>query len=233
MGLAQEVLTGGMDVGQGAIAKLSGVMLLGGTVFKAVAKVNEGEMGVRTHYGRTHRVRGRRAGQLYGITGPGYHPVVPFTHSIKTVSVRDRSNDLGELQVDRENTQFRVMASVVWRVMDHGDNPYRALYHIQNEGALTETVTNHCLGGLRVVMAELPVAKLVDDREVQGSVKEICDDELGYYGVDLKTLNLLTVTRTIGEMLRGTVPGPNSPGLGAIAIAAEATPELRVIGGGN
>lgn len=226
MSLAQEVLTGGMGASRELITKVSGVMILGGTAFKAVAKVSEGEMGVRTHYGRAHRIRGRRSGELYGIVEPGYHPVFPFTHSIKTISVQDRSNDLGELQVDREDKQYRVMSSITWFVSKEGDNPYRAIFNILNEGDLTQAVTNICLSGLREVMAEIPDAKLKNRREVQGGVSEICSDDLGYYGVLLKRLNLHSVTPTIGEMLRPTGQFPPPPRMGALAVAAEVTPEL-------
>lgn len=223
MGVLQEALGGGLGIGEGAIAKVSAVAVAAGTAFKSVVKVNEGEKGVRTRYGRATRTRGRRAGELYGIVEPGMHFVVPFTHSVNKISVRDRSNDLGELQVDREGKQYLVRGSIVWYVMPDGDNPYRAQFNIQNETELTSTVVVTCAGALREVVSLVPLDTPVIENEAFESINEICAEELAFYGVALKRLRLPTVTPTLGQMLRGTSNGHSN----TAPLAAGIQPDIN------
>ena len=227
---------GAMGGGGGPMAKVGGGVLAVTTLFKAIEKVGPNEMGVRLRNSRAERIRdswfGRgNVGDLYGIVGPGMHPVIPFTHSIAKVNVGHRSNDLAPCIFDREDTQYKADASVVWHVMKDGDHPYRALFNLEGTGSLTETVTNECLSGLRVVMEGIDIAKLKNRREVRGAVIEETAEVLDSYGVRLHTLNLLSVARSIGEMLKPVRPGETiEPGAVALAVVDQA-PDLHVIGG--
>jgi len=143
MSLSHEIMGGG---GRGLITTVSASFLLGGTAVKAFTKIEEGQMGVRTHFGKATRTSGDKEGELYGIVGPGIRVVVPFTHAIKNISIQDRTNTLPEIQINSEGEQLRIESYIRWAVRKDGDNPYKALFKVEDSTELTQTVSTMLYG---------------------------------------------------------------------------------------
>lgn len=217
----QNGLESSVNAGHGIIAEVGSGVAAAGVAMKAFSRVQQGQMGVRTSLGRAVRPKGRKQGELYGIVGPGYHLVWPFTHSIRTIDTRDRTNDLHQIQVEsRDGQQMLVESSIIWAVRADDDNPYRALFHPE-DGALTETVVRLCTSGLRVVVEGMDRVQMKQQREISGNVKDECEDDLLHYGVELKKVNLHTATATWAEKLSQMQRSPEAAFLGALAMNTE------------
>lgn len=199
-----------------AAAYLTGAAAIGGTAFKAFVKVKRGEMGVRTHLGRPEREKdslllyqpfaeqllkpekklGLYAGQLYGIVGPGIHPVVPFTHSIDKVSVLPRLNDLRQFEImDDERRVLKVLSYVKWAVQADGDNPYRALFKVDG-GNLEQAVSLQTVETLRDVLLGRENVHKIKSSEIQDQVKQESRGALASYGVELIRVGIFTAAPT-------------------------------------
>lgn len=223
---AFESLAGGSSPLRGILTGLSSAALASGAVIKAAHRVEANEMGVRTRRGgKTHRTRGERAGELFGIVGPGMHAATPFFSSIKAISVADRLSSLPDITVDRCEGQHRIISSIIWRVLAEDDAPYKALFNAKDQTELTQVMTGLCVSGLREVMESLPGDKFKDSQEVNGSVQEIVNEPLAdQYGATLSRLNLHEVALTLGEKLYRAGSNPyssNGNGLGSLAVASD------------
>ena len=183
---------------------ISTAVLAIGTGMKAVTKVSEGEMGVRVKRGRARRVlKNGELGELYGVVGPGLKVITPFVHSIYTVDVKDRTHNFQDLPIDCNDEQLAIKSSMIWRVSREGDNPYKARFIGGNDEQLTTTVSGICFAGLgEVAAAATSRAELKNFREIDGNVKSIVARPLLEYGVEMKLLNISSITRTFGEMIR-------------------------------
>ncbi|MBA3758555.1 hypothetical protein H0X10_02910 [Candidatus Saccharibacteria bacterium] len=212
-----EVLSGGFDASRGLATGIGASALAITSAFKAVTTIKTGEMGVRTRFGKVQFYRSEldELGQIIEpapkIVGPGVRFTFPATHSINKISVQDRSNDLGELLVDRSQ-QYLVRSSVTWRVSPEGDNPYRALYLTDS---LTESVTNLCLNGLRGTMMDLNENDMYDTDAIFNGVRDRCSEPLLEHGAELRRLNIHTIARSIGQMLSH---GGDGGGISAIGF---------------
>lgn len=215
----------GLSNGRGITTGLSAAVLTATTGVKAVNKVSEGEMGVRTRFGRTHHKRGQKVGQPYGVKGPGMYPVFPFLHSVKVIHVRDRTNGLPEIQLNCEEKQIKIDSSVVWHVLPESDYPWRALFRAENLSELTQNVTGICVNGLRQVTSQMSRKELDDHRALFAGVEEVCKDDLLYYGTAIKRVNISAMTETIGEMIRQS-GHPQSGVLGAVAVSGAVHQEM-------
>lgn len=216
-----EVISGGFDASKGIATGVGASALAVTSAFKAITTIKTGEMGVRTRFGKVQFTKARTDND--GVyhpprpkqVGPGIRFTFPATHSINKVSVQDRSNDLGDLLIDRSQ-QYIVKSSITWRVSSEDDNPYRALYLTDS---LTESVTNLCLNGLRSTMMSIEEEHMYDTDTIFAHVRERCADPLLEHGAELKRLNIHTLARSIGQMLSGGGGG------GAGIVAAEASGE--------
>lgn len=102
--------------------------------------------------------------------------------------------------------------------MKTGDNPWRAIFLGGDNEALTTTVSELCLSGLgQVAAAARSRAELTDFRAIDGNVKSVVAGPLSEYGVQMKQLNISSITRTFGEMIRQAGANQTAAQLGAMA----------------
>lgn len=180
--------------------------------FKSFKKVPPGEMGLRTRWDVPRQKNGK-----YRVVNPGPRIMLPFSDSIKTISVLDRSNDLEDITVDRACGQIVVKSSVTWGVIPdpEGESLYRALYVAEN---LKEGVTNICWNGLNTVLNGISDEEFKRKGSIYGNLQDECRDKLDGYGVDLRRLDLGTNALTPAQVIRGR-PGDPPPSITEAAVA--------------
>jgi hypothetical protein len=230
------------------IGTATGAIALGATIKSSFVIVHEGEMGLRMRSGKPQQ---KKYNELnwnwteeeieqngrYQIEGPGVYVLWPFDHIVK-INVRDSTNPLPEFDVESsDNRQFKVHSTITWHVRDDGDNPYKAIFNVNNEKdnkdkdkrlELQETVSGICAAGLGVVLSGRPSEELIklDHREVNTSTREVCETPLIEYGVALKAVQLKPITRTSPEVLKQGIESSNNPAIaGAYAAAASISQE--------
>jgi hypothetical protein len=238
----------------GTLSGLGGAIALGGTAFKTIAKVPQGEVGLRTRFGRPARdhdarfanttfegVAGTlnpalvaREGELYGRVKPGFHLVVPFTHGIKSISVQNRVNNLEPIPIDNDDGRQReIVGRATWGVIndpkDGGEYIRRALYEAANEEQLTEEVIGICTAGLRKVIAEYGDPQRAEAGELYREMVVECKDPLEEYGTELRKFRLMSAAHTMVDALRyaGSGDPDHARRLGVAASHAD----LRVMRG--
>jgi regulator of protease activity HflC (stomatin/prohibitin superfamily) len=228
MNMIQELSGGG--AARGVFGAVSGGLVAAGALVKAFEKVSEGEVGVRMRFGRAILCKNTESDPRHRTVGPGIHAVVPFTHGIRKISIQDRTNDLESIMVDSaEDQQLVVNSYIIWAVRADGDNPYKALFNVE-PGELTQTVTNLCTSGLFRVMDGKSRNRMREYDQISGDVHDECRDDLQNYGVQLKRLNLKTVTLSphekLGERIVQAGSLYNMPAvLGAVAASSMSEPE--------
>lgn len=216
MAFPGEVVSGGMGLSKELVGGIAGVGVAISSALKGFKRVPQGEMGVRTRFGK---VKFGKDGEPR-VVGAGLHGVLPFTHSIETISVQDRSHDLGDFAFERDDQKYHVKSSITWAVSQEKEHVRRALFETNS---LTETVTNICASGLWIVMTSIDRGKINDSREISHDVHEICDEDLLVYGVLLKALRLREVARSEAQVLAGALQrNPPDDMSGRLAVVAGA-----------
>lgn len=206
------------------LAMGAGVLTLGGGVgLKGFVRVEQGSVGLRTHRERPYRRRDsvvpgrhKQAGELYGWVGPGIHPVVPFTHGIRQISVQNQLTPLEDLKADtKEGKQQVIRSAVVWGVappttpdrkpIDYGE-PYdqiinRALFTPEGN-SLGALVVSECMHGLREVVKTTPDPREASSEEYYEQMAAFCGESLfGKYGVELRGFMLKETARSDSSVL--------------------------------
>jgi regulator of protease activity HflC (stomatin/prohibitin superfamily) len=232
MAALQELMNSAAGGSKGMMGAAGAAIAVAGTGIKAFTKIEEGERGVRSHYGRTHRNRDawfsdKREGDLFGIVGPGMHFMVPFTHSIRKVNVKDRGNDLDNITVTSdEDKQFIISPYIRWHVREDGDHPYRASYKVNGEGELVQNVVQACTSGLNEVITEANRVDLYNFGQIDHDVQDACYEELLYYGVALKKLGIKEIRESDVDRLGRMIGKHNVSLLGQIAASEMVDPPI-------
>jgi hypothetical protein len=211
--IGTEVFASGMDV-KAYIGTLTGAIVAGtgiGTlVSKSTTLIRTGEKGVCTRGNRVvfKEVRDLSAPEGHRlapkIKGPGLRWHAPW-NPIHTVSTKDRSNDLELIHVERDK-QWTVKSSIMWRVSEEDDAPFRALYKVDN-GDLVGSITNLCAEGIRTALLNESIEESAFKTPallgslVLDPVREICADSLSDYGLELRRIYIKDCARSIGQML--------------------------------
>ncbi|HSX36828.1 MAG TPA: SPFH domain-containing protein [Patescibacteria group bacterium] len=220
--------------------------LAGGMAFKAIERVDQGEAAVKLRFGRAYHRWGPRKGTLIGIKGPGQYAKIPFTHGYHHINTLDRTTPLTtpskEIQIeDSEGSQLKIDATATWFVREDGDYPAHALFRVKGgEEGLVQTVTSLCVSGLFEVTHKLSREELNSDLITKGT-RTLRGDDLLYYGVELKRINLEAHAHTFGEMVKqagalstatmlGAISGQRSLPEGAIPNqSGDTTPDLHAV----
>ena len=198
MGFPGEALSGGMGISKEVVGGVAGVGFAISSALKGFKRVPQGEMGVRTRFGKVSYDKN----SIPRVVGAGLHGVIPFTHSIDTISIQDRSHDLGDFAFERDEQKYHVKSSITWAVSQEKEHVRRALFETNS---LTESVTNICASGLWIVMTSIDKDAMSDAREISQNVHEMCDEDLLVYGVLLKALRLREVARSEAQVLAGAL----------------------------
>lgn len=239
MGYTGEILAAGfldnggvLDGGKSLIPIITGGALAVGLAVKAFTKIDEGERGVRTHFGRPVHKTGGKKGQPYGILGSGIYIAVPFTHSIRRISIQNRPDVLPLMPVDIAGTQINVVPSIEWAVMDDETSILNAMFGVSSDKELKEAVVNICVSGLNKAVGSLTLDDIrTGESLIQSAVIDLSAGDLAGYGVELRRLRINNNARSIGEMIRQA--GQYTPGIGAVvldAIATDLTPIADITG---
>lgn len=172
---------------------------------KAVTKIEQGEKGIRTHFGKPKR----KDGSYYGFVGPGIHFAAPFTHSIKRVSTQDRVSKLERITADLYSEvtgnpkQTIIVSTAMWGIEEDCDSLFKAAYIANNEKELEKAVIAITSQGLRRAINLLSHESAIHARDLTGGVQQECQEELSRYGVALRAINTGTVARSQSEVLLG------------------------------
>ena len=232
MPFPQEIFSSAPGIGKELASAVGGAAVaiasIGGIAFKvkALKRVEEGQMAVWTHRGRTFD----RHGNLYGIVGSGYYVVGPGRGTLRIVSIQDHNEDL-DVIVDRHtdgpDVQYEIPASIIWGVKSDKDNPYKALFKVENETSLTMGVTKFCKNALWRTLCELPDDKFENrfsaevGKEIDASVKTKANAFLEYkWGAEVRLAYLTGGAHSLGEKLSHA----GSQVVSAAATAAEVFP---------
>jgi regulator of protease activity HflC (stomatin/prohibitin superfamily) len=237
MGLAKSIVTRGMGIGTGIGTAGAGLGAAGIATAASMAGegsgqyiVPEGYVAVRTRFKHVKKDREGRPQPV--ILGEGFHPfVVPFAHSLKLISVRDRVSELGVVQIDR-GQQLNVEAWAKWKVSRDGNNPYRALFHAE-EGELGQIVISTCVNGLRNVMTGIGEEDLLNEDRIYNQVNYLCHEKLLHYGTVLLGLSIRDIAPRDAEIQRMGIREGIMGLAGKLALGDIITPELRAVNGGN
>jgi len=195
-------------------------------LFKAVKFVKQGEMGVRTSFGRATYAEDNKdlakRGQPYGVVGRGPHLVWPFTHSIVIVNVKDRTHALPVILPDTDKgRQFRFNSELTWAVSPDGDNPVKAYFNVETPEQLAPTVISKTADGLRYVLNNMSSQNMQDKELVEaGLFAHTGGLLLDEYGVVMKSLNVINSTRSDIDRLTESIAQSSrqmAPVLGGLA----------------
>lgn len=201
MGNLASILPGGVSSGGGGVMRWVSlgiaVVAVISSIFKAVYKIETGERGTRTRFGR---VMHHRDGQPKEV-GPGMWLTIPWTHGIKKGHCRTRNDDL-EIIVDGA-IQRLIKAGIGWRVMEEEGCVTRALFDIDETTDLVGLVTRNCEDALRRVFMEHPEADQLPNAQILEYMQAHCAERLATYGVALLSVSITTAAKTLGQMLSG------------------------------
>lgn len=217
MGLSSVLPDSVASGGGGAVGRWIGIGVFALTIisslFKAVYKIETGERGTRTRFGRVMHHKDGRPKEV----GPGMWLTIPWTHGIKKGHCRTRNNDL-EITVDGA-LQRLIKAGIGWSVKEEEGCITRALFDIDETDDLVGLVVRDCEDALRRVFMDHPEADLLPNARILDYMQEHCRERLAIYGVALVSVSITTAAKTLGQMLSGV---PASPALRAV-VAPEAS----------
>ena len=235
MGLSSEIISSGIGEGAGVGKSTIGYITAGvaaiGIALKSFTIIPEGSVGVKTRFGKARR---HKKGDLAGepiIKGAGAHATFPGVHSYRVINVRRRASDLEPSFVDVDNrgiSEKRALrASITWRVSDKHDDPYKALFEVE-DGSLEQSVTNICLGGLRLTIEEHGRAITNQPELLHAETNAHIREPLGLIGVNLEAIQIKDTTQSEGQAVGNAIqsaspdnPLPNIAAIAAVHLAAE------------
>lgn len=222
---------------QQLILAAGGAVALLGTATKAIEVVHQGETGIKMQRGQPIERKKISEDEIdkigrYVTLGPGIYPVVPLLQKVVKINVKDRTDRVQAFNIESKDGQlFNVNPIFTWAILPNGDNPYKALFEVNNEKdnkdnekilELKQTVLGISIGGLGKVLSGRTSSDLIeiDRREVNAATIEECRNELLEYGAALKRVVLEPITRTGAEVLKQGIERGGISSLGAVAVAA-------------
>ncbi|MDL2362952.1 MAG: SPFH domain-containing protein [Patescibacteria group bacterium] len=169
---------------------------------------------------------------IYRIVGRGVVWLRPFIDHVPKINVADQTTVISPFELEsEEDTQMLVTPSVTWRVRSDFDNPFKALFNINNEKEsrlknktqeLEQTVEWICSEGLGLVLGDWTYQRLKklstsDKAEITRKTKELCDKDMLKYGTQIEAVRLKPSARTAAERLAQAIEkNPDSADAGII-----------------
>lgn len=138
-----------------------------------------------------------RWGKLRGVLEPGFHPLVPWMHTVRKTQVRARTLDLAKQRVTtRDGLVYDVDVNLIFRI----DDPQRALVEIDDYRAGCETILALALQELIHASTN---ADLADRDALDVSLRARIEPRLTRWGITVDTAGLTSIAPT-DETLRIT-----------------------------
>ena len=241
------------DAAKGVIGAGVGLITLAALVkniknLLPVAKNPEMHYSLRERHERALKAHGPHAGELISrpIKKPGY--IHAAWGILVPVYVGDRVTPFSTDPFEHEKTGKKMIAHAqfVWAVNTEGAgnldprwNPiYKAHYKAKGEeGGLKELVQGVCMNGLQLAVQTLdrPEVKTPDrDEWIAKKTKEQTKEPLDEYGVILRAISRLTITRSDANVLGESMP--NAAGSHIVRVPeqerSEGHPDFRIVEGG-
>jgi hypothetical protein len=244
----------------GTLSGIGGAVAVGGTAFKTIKKVPKGHVGLRTRFGRPEldkdsrlvntRFEGaarfidpkfvRREGELYGRVRPGFHLIVPFTHGIETIDVRNRTDNTLPIPFDykdetKRERQREMCGRFTWGVIDDpndgGELIRRALYVAESEEQLIQEMIGINTQGFRNILEKHGDPRQAEAGDLYREMVVECEEPMLEYGAELRHFRLMSMGHTIIDALRHS--SPEEPDATRRLGAAAMQGGMRVVGGGQ
>jgi regulator of protease activity HflC (stomatin/prohibitin superfamily) len=214
MALAQEIMkTGARTVPGGGL--MLPLMAAGGIAAAASGRgskdhekgvfrvISKGEVGIRTSMGQPRYTKETRnlpeEDKRVKLAEPGARFGFPGLRPLLIVSIQDRSLPLGNIVLEREDgIQMSVDSAVIW-----GITKALAERSVYRTDTLTTSVGEICQNGIRKAAYQVSNDTLKTP-ELKDALLEImheeCDEQLEYYGTDLRGFNLSSFAKTEAQM---------------------------------
>jgi hypothetical protein len=169
---------------------------------------------------------------LYQIRGRGVVWLRPFVDSVVKINVASQTTPMERFPLDSlDGPQVEVIPGITWNVRADGDNPYKALFEINNEKEtkvkektheLEQTVSWICSAGLTQVLRNRKYEEIrnFDPKEITDITRQICGDDLLRFGVNLSDVWLKFPAYTPAERLAQALEGKPDPDKAAIVAGA-------------
>lgn len=192
--------------------------LLGGTAFKAFTIIGENERGIRVRRGNPlyEGWLWGKTGELRGVVGKGLHFVIPLTHSIRKVSIKEHDNDLSTHFMS-EGTKMEFRSSFRWAIQDDPWSIYRAVFTAENESELSQIMTSAGRSAVRQTLRQLTDEEQMHDETLlfaglQAGTAEVCHK----YGTAIRGFSLESIVPVDAEVHRNGIREGISEAFGSV-----------------
>jgi SPFH domain / Band 7 family len=158
---------------------------------------------------------------IYQIAGRGIVWLYPFIDSVVKINIADQTTPLEPFELESNDTRQRqvlITPSLTWNVRPDADNPYKALFNINNEKEtkiknktqeLEQTVGWICAEALGIVLRDMKYDDLknFEPDNITKATSELCEKDLLRYGVNLGAVRLKPNVRTSAERIAQAIEG--------------------------
>lgn len=170
---------------------------------------------------------------IYKIVGRGVVLLVPFIDRVVKINVANQTSALKPFELEsRDDVLTNIAAGITWRVRRSADNPYKALFEINNEKEgklktktqeLEQTLSWIAVDGLGRVLADKSFDELkkFDSKDITAKMREECDKDFSRFGAELDNVWREPPTRTAAERLAQAIEKSNLDPMSSALIASE------------
>lgn len=130
----------------------------------------------------------QRLGRFRKILDPGFHVIIPYIDTMRSVDVRTTPMDVPKQEViTKDNVTVNVDAVVYFRVID----AKKAVFETTNYAYATSTFAQTAL---RDVTGNFDLDELLSKRnEISKQIKEIVDAQTDKWGIDIESVKLQNI----------------------------------------
>ena len=130
----------------------------------------------------------QRLGRFRKILDPGFHVIIPYIDTMRSVDVRTTPMDVPKQEViTKDNVTVNVDAVVYFRVID----AKKAVFETTNYAYATSTFAQTAL---RDVTGNFDLDELLSKRnEISRQIKEIVDAQTDKWGIDIESVKLQNI----------------------------------------
>jgi regulator of protease activity HflC (stomatin/prohibitin superfamily) len=217
----KEIMTGGVT-GKNALTAAGGAMFLLSAA--GITKVDRGEVGRVTRYGRTERERGLRKGRPYRkkILQPGWHVVMPFVGNVEKASIANTSSLIETVIRSQEGKQLDFKSKIDWRIENSRQALDIALFTYKTIDEYEQSVAGIYSDALQKVLMDKPEEIIRDATAVKKLLFEdnnYAEDFYQSHGVIVEDIRVQSAGES-GEQINANALVTAAEIRGAATIAA-------------